>query len=107
MSSRWDKDKKLRLVKESDQPKVLRSLIPKINILISLISFEKGKLINFPCYLAACNDHDLRTTGHLFLAQSTNSHRRPTLLMRTLHYQTCAVIDLSNQFEGKSNLQSG
>ena len=27
--------------------------------------------------------------GHLFLAQSTNSHRKPTLLMRTSHYQVC------------------
>ena len=25
--------------------------------------------------------------GHLFLAQSTDSHRKSTLLMRTLHYQ--------------------
>ena len=25
--------------------------------------------------------------GRLFLAQSTNSHREPTLLMRTRHYQ--------------------
>ena len=32
---------------------------------------------------------------HLFLAQSTNSHRKPTSLMRTLHYQWCAEIDLS------------
>ena len=33
--------------------------------------------------------------GHLFLAQSTNSHRKSTLLMPTLHYQLCVVINLS------------
>ena len=33
--------------------------------------------------------------GHSFLAQSTNSRRTPTSLMRTLHYQLCAVADLS------------
>ena len=32
---------------------------------------------------------------HLFLAQSTNSHGKPTSLMWSLHYQLCAVIDLS------------
>ena len=29
--------------------------------------------------------------GHLFLAQSTNSHRKPTLLMRTRHYQPLGI----------------
>jgi len=33
--------------------------------------------------------------GHLFLAQSTDSQRRSTSLMRTLHYELCAVTDLS------------
>ena len=33
--------------------------------------------------------------GHLFLAQSTNSHRKSTLLMWTLHYQLYVVINLS------------
>ena len=33
--------------------------------------------------------------GHLFLAQSTNSHRQSTLLMWTLHYQLYVVINLS------------
>ena len=33
--------------------------------------------------------------GHLFLAQSTNSHRKQTSLMQTLHYQLYRVIDLS------------
>ena len=28
--------------------------------------------------------------GHLFLAQSTDSHRKLTSLMRTLHHQLCA-----------------
>ena len=33
--------------------------------------------------------------GHLFLVQPTDSQRRSTSLMRTLHYVLCAVIDLS------------
>ena len=33
--------------------------------------------------------------GHLFLAQSTDSHRKSTLLMWTLHYQLYVVINLS------------
>ena len=33
--------------------------------------------------------------GHFFLAQSTDSHGKSTSLMQTLHYQLCAVIDLS------------
>ena len=33
--------------------------------------------------------------GHLFYAQSTDSHRKTTSLMRILHCQVCAVIDLS------------
>ena len=33
--------------------------------------------------------------GYLFLAQSTDSQRRSTSLMRTLYYELCAVIDLS------------
>ena len=32
--------------------------------------------------------------GHLFHAQSTDSHRKSTSLIWTLHYQVCAVIDL-------------
>ena len=32
---------------------------------------------------------------HLFLPQSTDSHRKPTSPMRTLHHQLCAVTDLS------------
>ena len=34
---------------------------------------------------------------HLFLALSTNTHKKPTSLMwtLTLYYQLCAVIDLS------------
>ena len=40
---------------------------------------------------------------HLFLAQSTDSHRKTTSLMRTLHYQLCAVISLS--FLKVKNLQ--
>ena len=33
--------------------------------------------------------------GHLFLAQSTDSHRKSTSLMYTLHYVLLAVTDLS------------
>ena len=33
--------------------------------------------------------------GHLFLAQSTDSHRKSTSLMWTLHYQLYVVINLS------------
>ena len=33
--------------------------------------------------------------GHLLLAQSTDSHRKSTLLMWTLHYQLYVVINLS------------
>ena len=40
--------------------------------------------------------HPLNTdNGHLFPAQSTDSHRKSTSLMRILHCQVCAVIDLS------------
>ena len=40
--------------------------------------------------------------GHLFLAQSTDSHRRSTLLMRTLHYQ---ILCCNSSFlpEGKKS----
>ena len=41
--------------------------------------------------------------GHLFLAQSMNSHRKPTLLMRPLHDQLCAVIDLSSNISSVWN----
>ena len=34
--------------------------------------------------------------GHIFLTQTTNFHRKPTSLMRTLRNQLCAVIDLSS-----------
>ena len=33
--------------------------------------------------------------GHLSPAQAMNSHRKPPLLMRTLHYQLCAVASSS------------
>ena len=39
----------------------------------------------------------------LFLAQSTDSHRKTTSLMRTLHYHLCALISLS--FLKVKNLQ--
>ena len=32
---------------------------------------------------------------YLFLAQSTDSHRRSTLLLQTLHYQLCVLINHS------------
>ena len=40
---------------------------------------------------------------HLFLAQQTDYHRKPNLLIPTLHSQQCAVIDLS--FLKVKNLQ--
>ena len=42
--------------------------------------------------------------GHLFLAQSTNSHRKPTLLMQILHFQLNTVINRPFLFEGRDTL---
>ena len=39
--------------------------------------------------------------GHLFPVQSRDSHRKTTSLVRTLHRQLCAVINLP--FKGKRN----
>jgi len=41
---------------------------------------------------------------HLFLAQSTDFHRKPTSLRQTLYYQLCAVTDLSFLKEDKKSL---
>ena len=41
--------------------------------------------------------------GHLLLAQSTDSHRKSTSLMWTLHYPLCALIDPSF-LKGKKTL---
>ena len=46
-------------------------------------NFSKFNLLN--------TDWPVNTyNGHLFLAQSTDSHRKLTSLMRTLHHQLCA-----------------
>ena len=42
--------------------------------------------------------------GHLFLAQSTNSHRKTTSLMQTLHFQLNTVINRPFLFEGRDTL---
>ena len=55
---------------------------------------------NSTCLIWAPVNADNR---HLFLAQSTDSHRKTTLLMQTLLYQLCAVISLS--FLKVKNLQ--
>ena len=47
---------------------------------------------NSTCLIWAPVNADNR---HLFLAQSTDSRRKTTSLMQTLHYQLCAVISLS------------
>ena len=39
-----------------------------------------------------------------FLSQSTDSHRKSTSLMWTIHYKLCSLIDLPFS-EGKNNLQ--
>ena len=65
-------------------------------------SLSKGKALTFFLNSTRFNLAQLIRTpvnednGHLFLAQSTrNSYRKPTSLMPTLHYNLCAVIDLS------------
>ena len=55
---------------------------------------------NSTCLIWAPVNADNR---HLFLAQSTDSRRKTTSLMQTLHYQLCAVISLS--FLKVKNLQ--
>ena len=56
-------------------------------------SFSQGKVhifsLNSSCLVRTSANAD---NGHLFLAQSTNSHRKSTSLKPTLHYQLCVVI---------------
>ena len=64
--------------------------------LLRTVLFVPGKAHTF-----SLNSTDLIRTlvytynGHQFLAQSTDSHRKSTSLMRTLHYVLLAVIDFS------------
>ena len=59
------------------------------------LSLGKAHTISSTCLIRTPINAD---NGHLFLAQSTNSHRQSTLLMWTLHYQhyqLYVVINLS------------
>ena len=60
------------------------------------LSLSLGKVLTFSQNLTRLIRTPVDTDNrHLFLPQSTDSHRKPTSLMWTLHYQPCAVIDLS------------
>ena len=59
-------------------------------------SLSLGKVhtfsLNSSCLIPTSANAD---NVHFFLAQSTNSHRKSTSLILTLHYQLCVVINLS------------
>ena len=60
------------------------------------LSLSLGKVLTFSQNSTRLIRTPVNTDNrHLFLPESTDSHSKPTSLMRTLHYQLYAVIDLS------------